>query len=189
MEKIEIELKLSLKNTAELIKRLTEIAEFLGEYNEKDTYYVPPHRNFVKNNPIFEWLRIREFDKDGKNISILNYKNFGKDKKEDTIACKELETEFGNSETLKKIFDYLDISKVILVKKNRKNYKYKDVVISIDSVEGLGEFIEIEFEGLTENEEKAREYLEMMLKEIGANTGEPIFKGYPHLLLEKNGEL
>ena len=187
MEKIEIELKLPLKNINILIRKLNEISEFKGEYNQKDTYYVPHHRNFVKQSPIFEWLRIREFDKENKKISILNYKNFGKDMKEDTISCRELETEFENPKTLRNIFESLDIKEIIIVKKNRKDYQYKNTLISIDCVEELGDFIEIEFEGVAENEEKAKKYLHKILKEIEAEVGEVIFKGYPHLLLEKEG--
>lgn len=189
MKKIEIELKLSLKNVDALIKNLNKIALFKGEYNEKDTYYVPAHRNFINKKPIFEWLRIRDFDKEGRKVSVLNYKNFGEDVKEDTISCEEFETEFKNSEILRDIFNHLNIKEIIVVDKKRKNYDYKETIISIDIVEELGEFIEIEFNGLTENEEKVKEYLYEVLKEIGADVGQPIFKGYPELLLEKRGLL
>jgi len=187
MEKIEIELKFPLRNFEALLKRLDKIASFKGEDNQKDTYFIPPHRNFIKQNPIFEWLRIREINKEDGKVSILNYKNFGKDKKAETISCKELETEFENSEILRSIFKNLDISEIIVVDKKRRNYSYRDTIISIDKVSELGIFIEIEFDGITESEDKAKEHLYNVLKEIEADVDEPVFKGYPHLLLEKQG--
>jgi predicted adenylyl cyclase CyaB len=104
MEKIEIELKFILNNVGDLKERLDKNALFLNENFKKDTYFIPYHRNFVEQKPIYEWLRIRESNRNNKTISILNYKNFGKDRKVDTVACKEFETEISDSETLRKIF-------------------------------------------------------------------------------------
>ena len=187
MEKIEIELKFPLKNRGVLKERLDKIASFMGEDNQKDTYFIPSHRNFVKQNPIFEWLRIREVNREGKIISILNYKNFGEDVGDETISFKELETEFEDSGILRSIFKNLDISEIIVVDKRRRNYSYTDTIISLDEVEGLGGFIEIEFDGETECEEEVKEHLHKVLKEIEAEVEEELFKGYPHLLLEKQG--
>jgi len=187
MEKIEIELKFPLKNIDDLKERLDKIALFKGEDNQKDTYFIPFHRNFVKQNPIFEWLRIREVNQNGEVISILNYKNFGKDKKEDTISCKEFEIEIESSDILKNIFKNLDINEIIIVDKRRRNYSYKSTIISLDEVNELGGFIEIEFDGEAESENEVKEHLYNILKEIEADVDEQVFKGYPHLLLEKQG--
>lgn len=187
MEKIEIELKFPLRNANNLKIKLDKIASFLKQSFQKDTYFIPYHRNFVEQKPIYEWLRIRESNKNEKRISILNYKNFGKDKKEDTISCKELETEINDSTILRKIFENLDIKELIVVNKNRRNYSYKDVIISIDEVDELGDFIELEFDGEGENEEEIIKYLYSILEELEADLGEQLFKGYPHLLLEKKG--
>lgn len=62
MEKVEIELKFPLENAEELIEELRKISEPKGEY-QKDTYFIPPHRDFLNQNPISEWLRIRETKK------------------------------------------------------------------------------------------------------------------------------
>lgn len=187
MEKIEIELKLSLKNVESLKRRLDKIAIFLKEAFQRDTYFVPSHRNFVEQKPIYEWLRIREVDKRDKKVSILSYKNFGKGKKYDTISCNEFETEINDSEILKKIFKNLDIKELIIVNKKRRNYSYKNTIISVDSVEGLGDFIEVEFDVEGDNEEEVKKYLYSILEEIEAEVSAPLFKGYPHLLLEKQG--
>jgi len=187
MEKIEVELKFPLKNANNIKEKLNKIAVFLKEDLQKDTYFIPFHRNFVEQKPIYEWLRIRENNTSTKKCSILNYKNFGKDKKEDTVACKEFETEISDSDTLRKIFENLDVKELIVVDKKRKNYSYKNTIISIDSVKGLGEFIEIEFDGDINDVEEIKKHLYFILEEINANVGDQLFKGYPHLLLEKQG--
>ena len=187
MEKIEIELKFPLENMDVLKGELDKIASFKREDNQKDTYFIPFHRNFVKQKPIYEWLRIREVNKAGKKISTLNYKNFGENKKSDAVSCKEFETEIENSEVLRNIFKNLDIKEIIVVDKKRRDYSYKNTIISLDEVRGLGRFIEIEFDGEAKNEEEAKNHLYKVLKEVGAEVGEQLFKGYPHLLLEKQG--
>jgi adenylate cyclase class IV len=57
---MEIEIKFPVENPEELIKKLSEIAEFLGENYQKDLYYTPSHNNFIEKIPVSEWLRIRE---------------------------------------------------------------------------------------------------------------------------------
>ncbi len=60
MKNIEVELKFPLLNPHELTKKLNAAAQKQkqGEY-QKDTYYVPVHRNFTDKKPISEWLRVR----------------------------------------------------------------------------------------------------------------------------------
>ena len=55
MKNIEVELKFPLLNPHELTKKLNAAAQKQkqGEY-QKDTYYVPVHRNFTDKKPISE---------------------------------------------------------------------------------------------------------------------------------------
>jgi len=74
---------------------------------------------------------------------------------------------------------------LIEVKKTRKVWNIDDVEISIDKVEDLGEFLEIEYKGNDSNINSIREYLFSFISRIGAQTKEVDLKGYPFLLLEK----
>lgn len=182
MEKVEIELKFPLENAEELIEELKKIAESEGTY-QKDTYFIPPHRDFLKQNPISEWFRIRE-TKEGVN---LNYKNWHNKEDPQAISCDEFETNFEDINALKKILESLNFKEIIVVEKERNNWNHNNTIISIDRVTGLGDFIEVEADGEFESIEKAKEHLHKILNELNAKVGEQIFKGYPHLVLEKEG--
>ena len=71
--------------------------------------------------------------------------------------------------------------------KERTSWIYKDVEIFIDKIEGLGEFIELEITTHFDDPKVAKEYLYKLIKEIGAEVGEEDYRGYPFMLLEKNG--
>ena len=182
MQKVEIELKFPLLNADELIERLKLIGIPKSSL-QKDSYFVPSHRNFLKQSPISEWLRIRE---DDYGVS-MNYKHWHNENDEKAISCDEFETGMEDAETLRKILERLNFREVIMVEKQRNNWNHRDVIISVDRVSGLGDFIEVEFDGVSGNIEEARQHLLAVLGEIGAVVGEQNHKGYPHLILEKNG--
>jgi adenylate cyclase class 2 len=179
---IEVELKFELKNPEEIVNELKKKAEFLGEETQKDTYYIPFHRNFIKQTPVSEWLRLREV----KNKASINYKkwHFIDDKK--SISCDEFESIVENSNEIKNIFKHLDIKELIIVEKTRKNWKYKNAIISIDHVNELGDYIEIEIMKDSKDElAKANEEINEIAGELKANLGNQDNEGYPFMLLKK----
>ena len=182
MEKVDIEMKFSLRNADQLIEKLKSIANPKSSY-QKDTYFVPPHRDFLKQIPISEWLRIRE-DDHGINI---NYKHWHNKDDSEAISCDELETGLEDAGTLRRILERLDFKEIIVVEKQRNNWNHKDVIVSVDRVTGLGDFIEVEFDGVSESIEEVKEHLLGVLRELEAEIGEQNHKGYPHLVLEKKG--
>lgn len=187
MEKVEVELKFPLENAKELIEKLSNISLPVTSW-QKDTYFIPPHRNFIQQSPISEWFRIRESR--GEKV-VLNYKNWHNKhgECEKAVSCDEAETEIEDVNALRTILRSLDFKEIIVVEKERRNWKHNNAAISVDSVKGLGDFIEIEADGYFINVEKAKEHLYRVLEELEARTGEQNFKGYPHLILEKQGSL
>lgn len=183
MEKVEVELKFPLENAEELIEKLGKISLPSVSW-QRDTYFIPPHRNFLEQNPISEWFRIREIR--GKGKVVLNYKNWH-NKEGRAVSCDEAETEIEDINALRKILQSLDFKEIAVVEKERKNWKHNNTVISIDNVTGLGKFIEIEADGYFTSVENAKDHLYKVLEELEARTGEQEFKGYPHLILEKEG--
>ena len=179
----EIEVKFSLKNVGQVVSFLNKSAEKKVEkVVQVDTYFTPVHKNFLEPDYPFQWLRVRESDK---NI-ILNYKHFYPENKKDTNYCDEFEVSM-NSLIIKKILECLDFKKLIEVKKERTSWIYKNVEISIDKIEELGSFIELEITTHFEDPKVAKEYLYKLTKEIGAKVGEEDYRGYPFMLLEKQG--
>ncbi len=179
----EIEIKFPLKNPEEIINFLNKSTEKKVEKTvQVDTYFTPAHKDFLEPDYPFQWLRVRE----SINGVILNYKHFYPENKKNIDYCDEFEA-IVNSSIIKKILECLDFKKLVELKKERSSWMYKDVEISIDKVEELGEFIELEITTPFDDSNVAKEYLYKITKEIGAEVGEEDYRGYPFMLLEKRG--
>lgn len=181
---IEVELKFPLKNYEELVRNLNLIGQLERKDSyQKDIYYVPPHRDFLKQKPISEWLRIRETEK-GFTITYKNWHNSGNKK---TISCDELGTAIIDGISLKTILKNLNFREIVVVEKIRSMWIYKNVEISIDKVTNLGNFIELEIRRNFKNVQEAKAHLHSILKEVNAKVGSQDFKGYPIRILKQKG--
>jgi len=176
MEFTEVELKYPLKNPDKTISWLDAYAKKSGEKYQKDTYYIPAHRDFTKMTPISEWLRLRESEK-----NTINYKHWHNKVTNDANSCDEYQCEV-DIKVMTKILEALDFQKIVVVEKNRQTWRYKKAEIAIDKVTGLGDFIELEAKEFSDIEQ-AKEHLFKLIEEIDADIGELDTKGYPwHLL-------
>jgi adenylate cyclase class 2 len=183
---VEIELKLPLINIQEVEALLSEKATFRYESFQHDTYYNAPHRNFLKDSDnVNEWFRVRIAE--GK--AQINYKDFQPHNSKIKTHCTEYEANVDSEEQLSKILVAMDFAKLVDVKKTRKAWDYMDTEVSIDLVEGLGNYIEVEYKGKHTDVQIARDHLFEVLKMLGAKTGELDTRGYPYLVLEKHGLL
>ena len=164
---LELEMKAKIdKYTRGRIDQILRKAEFIEEKVEEDTYYSSPIRDFKETD---ETLRIRYSGEK----AILTYKG----PKLDKISKSREEFEALVSGDIEEILQKLGYKKILNVRKKRKVYLYKDYTVSIDDVEDLGEYIEIELksenlkdikriENLFEVlflESERRSYLELLL--------------------------
>lgn len=182
----EIEIKIKLDENSFLkIKEMVEnTAKFVKKVRQVDEYFTPAHRNFVEPKFPFEWLSIRE--RGGK--AILNYKHFLPEDAEVHTHCDEFETELANPGAMRKIFSALDFKKLVAVDKEREVYTYEDEFeIALDVVKELGYFIEIETMKDFGTVEEARKKLFDFARILGVDVSNPDLRGYPYLLMEKNG--
>ena len=183
---IEVEIKVPLDAAvfSRIREKLRKIARFEKKSKQTDVYFTPAHRNFVGPEFPFEWLSIRE--RGGK--AIFNYKHFYPENAETTTHCEEFETEISDAGRMNKIFSALNMKKLIVVEKERDVYIFKDEFeIALDSVKDLGKFIEIEalkdFGGV----EKTRKRLLEFAGNLGIDASKADKRGYPFLLMKKNG--
>ncbi|MEI8091711.1 MAG: class IV adenylate cyclase [bacterium] len=130
---LEIEIKFTLKNPDATLGFLQQHGEFVKESFQKDTYFLPPNKNYLEAKPIHEWLRLRESDKG----DSINYKNRAVKDGVDQCYCDEFETHLDSIEDMKKIFGVLDIKPLVVVNKKRKVFMYQGVEIAIDEVDDL----------------------------------------------------
>ena len=98
-------------------------------------------------------------------------------------AREELNTAVESGEVFEKMLDRLGFTKTTEVNKWRENYRFSDAAISLDEVDELGTFVEIEIMAEDENSNVAV-LIQRIAKEIGVS-GEPILASYLELLLSK----
>ncbi len=182
----EVEIKLPVDQDSFLgVKdKIKDIAEFKKTVKQKDEYLTPSHRNFLDVKFPFEWLSIRERG----DKAILNYKHFHPENVETFTHCDEFETEIQDLDKLKGMFSALNFQSLVVVDKERDVYVYKDEFeVALDSVKDLGFFVEIEALKDFGSVEETREKLFEFAKSLSLNIDNPDKRGYPYLLMEKNG--
>jgi len=179
MKDIEIEIQVRVEKVENLTKFLDMEGKFVAEEYQKDEYFTPAHRNFLEPKQVDEWLRLRKSSKDSVAYKLWHRNTEGK-----STYCDEYETEVADIESMRKIFGVLDIAPIAVVEKKRKIWMYKDWEFAIDSVSGLGDFVEIEYKGhkQVESEEVIKEMI-AFLKKIGVGKIEINQVGYPFLAL------
>ena len=183
MQNIEIEIQVNIKHSKPLLEFLEKNAKFQKQTHQIDKYFTPSHRNFIQARPTKEWLRLRNAD----NKYSINYKNWYYNQDGKSHHCDEYETGIENLDALEKIFHSLDIKPLVIVDKLRKIWIYKNYEISVDSVKNLGDFVEIEYIGETEeNPKKIYNDMVTFLKNLGCGTIKRNNGGYPFLLLFPN---
>jgi len=180
MKNKEIEIQVNIEKREALEEFLKENAEFIGEKSQKDDYFSPPHRDFTEIRPIKEWLRVREAG----DKAYLNYKNWHYNEAGKSYFCDEYETELKDAGQIRKILEVLDFNHLVTVDKRRRSWRYQDYEVVLDSVEGLGDFVEIEYKGGSDvDPQQETEKMVRFLKERGCGKIKRNYVGYPFQLL------
>lgn len=169
----EVEVKFSISEPSRIREKLLELgATYVDTVDQVDIYYQHPCKNFAETD---EALRLRENNsKSGKSIE-LTYKGpkrggWAKDR-------VEIVSRVVDSMEMQEILEMLGFKTVARLQKHREFYMIKGVEVSIDKVEGLGDFVEIEDKG--GGLEAVREIASLL------GLGEPVPKTYLELYLEK----
>jgi adenylate cyclase class 2 len=180
----EVEAKIVLEDCNrldEVKRRLEELgARFDGEVYEEDTYYQHPCRNFAETD---EALRLRIAD--GKvEITYKGPKRVhGGVKEREELTARVVDGAF-----MARILERLGFKPVATVRKRRLYYTIEGLAeISLDTVEGLGCFVEIEYRGRARSAEEAAEAVERLAARLGLDKFPRTVKSYLELLLEKYG--
>ncbi len=165
---MEVEIKAKIEDVEEIEEKIKKLnANLLKEVVEEDIYFNHPCRDFLETD---EALRIR-------NDNTLTYK--GRKVDRETKAREEITAKIYSIENTIKILEKLGFHKTGSVRKKRKYYQIGKITISLDNVENLGNFIEIECIGEYEpSKKKVMEFAEKL------NLKNLIRKSYLEMLLE-----
>jgi predicted adenylyl cyclase CyaB len=182
-QEIEVKFKLDKESFFEIKQKISKIAKFVKNVNQKDEYISPPHRNFLAPKYPYEWLRIGERG----SKTILNYKHFYPEDAEEKTHCDELEFE-ADPERLRQMFSALNFKSNVVVEKTREIYNHNDEFeIGFDIVKELGYFIEIEAMKHAETVEKTRQKLVEFAKSLGIDIETSDKRGYPYMMMKLKG--
>jgi adenylate cyclase class 2 len=173
----EVELKLGAEH-GPVRERLEALgAEPLGGVSQTDTYYDAPHRSFAETD---EALRVRrEVDDEGASVR-LTYK--GPLVESASKTREEHETAVEDGEEVRAVLEGVGFAPAATVQKERERFAHGGYTVTLDSVEGLGEFVEVETEA--EAVEPAREGAVAVVRELGLDPDEQVRTSYLGLLLD-----
>jgi len=178
---LEVETKVRADHEA-VEERLREVgAERVAGYEQRDTYFSAPHRDFAETD---EALRTRHED----GTEYITYK--GPKLDGETKTREEYETTVGEAGVARSVFESLGFEEFAEVRKRRRVYELDGVTVTLDDVDGLGEFVEVEVEVEVEREaedegrDEARERLYSTLRELGLDPNDSIRDSYLELLYE-----
>lgn len=157
-------------------------AELVGRVVQTDTYFDAPHRDMAARD---EALRLREERQDGTAAVAITYK--GPLVEAESKTREEFETAVESADEMAAILQGLGFSPAATVEKERTRYHLEGFTISLDSVAGLGEFVEIEAEASQGEIESTRERAIEVLDSIGLDADEQIRTSYLGLLLASEG--
>lgn len=183
MKNIEIEAKYKISDEIydEILNYLIDKKYIEKQEKQNDIYFSPKHFPFFGGDIDNECLRIRILD----NKNILSYKKFVAKTEDKNSYCIEHEIEVEDIDTLIKILENLRIDKTITIKKDRKSFCVENLIeISLDDVEGLGKFVELEIL----SEEKIKEAMKLISEitnSFGLLENMRDYEGYSYLLYEK----
>ncbi|MBE6485453.1 MAG: class IV adenylate cyclase [Methanosphaera stadtmanae] len=144
---IEIEIKAKITNPKIAFEKIQEIG---GVYShteiQRDIYFNGENKDFKKTD---EALRIREIPDGDDFINILTFKGPKLDSK--TKTRKEIEVTINDKDNMTEILINLGYKPSAIVNKVRRIFKYDKYTITVDKLNELGYFIEIEY--VTKNSE------------------------------------
>jgi len=186
----EVEVKVEADH-GPITDRLSSIgAEYVGTVIQEDTYYNAPDRDFVETD---EALRVRRETEttgapdelESTTESFLTYKGPLLDDQSKTR--QEAETRVDSDEAIREILTGLQYEPAATVRKERERYTVEDCLVTLDSVDGLGEFVEVETE-TDDDIDSARAEAIAVLESLGLDPDNQTQTSYLGLLLEHSSE-
>ena len=151
----------------------------LGDLRQIDTYYDHPDRSFGETD---EALRLRREEDDGGDVTTLvTYK--GPLVESASKTREEIETRVADDEAFDAILRALAFEPVADVRKERERFGLGGYTVTLDSVEGVGEFVEVEGEAREAEISAIRDGARELLRDLGLDPEEHVRTSYLEFVL------
>lgn len=176
----EIEIKARVQDKASLVAKIREQRVALsGPVTHHDRVFGPVGVDGDDGSNTAPWLRIRTEIKDSSQRHIFTLKKSVTNQM-DSI---EHETEVADDQELEKIISYIQFTPYSDLTKTRQKARIGEIEICVDSVEGLGDFIEAE--KLTDEDvdyDEVANELWAVLERFGVERSDHVEEGYDVLM-------
>lgn len=171
MYEVEVKVPADLASVRARLEHLG--ADRRGTTEQVDTYYDHPVRSFAATD---EALRVRR--EDGR--AALTYKGPKVDAASKTR--REAETDIDDPDAADELLRGVGFEPAGEVRKTRVRFAIDDYTVTLDAVEGLGEFVEVEAAGAEAAIESLREGAYDLLERLGLDPSEQVRASYLELL-------
>ncbi|MEI7512791.1 MAG: class IV adenylate cyclase [Candidatus Uhrbacteria bacterium] len=167
-----IEIKVRVDNRTNMLRNIQKLgAKKIGLLRQTDSYYK------VSNGR----LKLRE-ERPPDHTALIYYSR-PDDKQSKLSEYDILNIAKDDSKKFKNILSKA-LSTLVVVKKNRSLYQYKNTRIHLDSVSGLGDYLELETVITKQSLSHAKNEHETVVKALELNTCEIIAVSYSDLLMK-----
>lgn len=185
---IEAEMKCKIRDKDAVFRKLLSLG-FQEDFHVKETdTYFDNEQGVIRNGD--SALRIREtIDlSDGRRLSMITFK--GKKMDLTSMTRPEFETEVESADTMEAILNALGYRKVQpVVVKERTQFSLEEMHACLDTVEGLGDFLELEVMVETESErDDTLIRIEDMLETLGFSLPDTTTTSYLSQLQKETDE-
>ncbi len=177
----EVEIQAKIKNPREVEKKLRKAGKFVKVRKQTDKYFVTPQRDFFSKNPPIEYLRVRyEEGRSHLNYSFLHFKNDGW-----LDVTDEYETLVNNPKIVEQIFKKIGLIQKVTVSKTRKYFDFGKFEVTLDHVNNLGDFMEVEAKNVKGSVGKTKKACMDFLNSLDIEYEVKAEMGYPRMLYQK----
>ena len=175
---VELEVKYRISDVEQVKSRLKQVGARLKlVVKEEDYYFNHPCRDFRLTD---EAVRVRVRSNGELELTYKGPRRSSRTKLREEVNVRILDS----LDNVLALLSSLGFRHVYTLRKTREVYEVGDYTVTIDYVEGLGSFVEIEYKGVMGNLSELEEKLLGFARSLGL-TGKPILKSYLELVLEK----
>ncbi len=188
-ETFEVEVKVPITDSEVMKQKLLDSgARMLNSEVQIDTYFDHPCRTFLETDEAVRVRTRRPLDDQELESSFspneLTYKGPRIDEK--TKTRLEYTVGITDTDSLSSILESLDFKHVAAVTKKRTFFDLRDITISIDEVEQVGLFLELESIAHSKDEmESAKKTIFEVLDELGIDSKQSLRDSYLEMYLDR----
>lgn len=169
-KQVETEVKYRVEDP-EKKQEILESFQQVGSTDQTDYYFNPPEKDFSRDR--INYLRIRVRSEGG---------SFDFHVVKDDEDTEEYETDIEDPHELKQILEKVGFEVYVEVRKQRKVFEIEGFEVTLDRVNDIGGFVEIE----TTAENPDRDNMYEIAEKLGLKDDQKVTgKGYPDIVLEE----